>query len=129
MTGTISFIFGRWKSQILYTGAKSGIFDYLTTNPVDIHQIAQDLNLNEIMAYRILRAISTLGYAKEENDGRRFSITSLGEILKKDHPQTLQGVLLLEEGPEHYQIWKHLPRMIKDGQQNAFSSEYGMDSF
>ncbi len=81
------------------------------------------------MAYRILRAISTLGYAKEENDGRRFSITSLGEILKKDHPQTLQGVLLLEEGPEHYQIWKHLPRMIKDGQQNAFSSEYGMDSF
>jgi predicted transcriptional regulator len=126
---TISFIFGRWKSQILYTGAKSGIFDYLTTNPVDIHQIAQDLNLNEIMAYRILRAISTLGYAKEENDGRRFSITSLGEILKKDHPQTLQGVLLLEEGPEHYQIWKHLPRMIKDGQQNAFSSEYGMDLF
>ncbi|WP_148687271.1 methyltransferase [Candidatus Nitrosocosmicus hydrocola] len=126
---TIDIIFGRWKSQILYAGAKIGIFDYLTEAPKDLHQIAQDLNLNETMAYRILRSIATLGYAKEEKDTHRFSSTSLGNLLKKDHPQTLQGVLLLEEGPEHYQIWKHLPRMIKDGQQNAFSSEYGVNIF
>ncbi|HEX5905324.1 MAG TPA: methyltransferase [Candidatus Nitrosocosmicus sp.] len=126
---TIDIIFGRWKSQILYAGAKTGLFDYLTTNPIDIRQIAQDLNLNETMTYRILRAIATLGYVKEEKDARKFSITPLGELLKKDHPHTLQGVLLLEEGPEHYQIWKHLPQMIKDGQQNAFSSEYGINLF
>ncbi|HEU5120708.1 MAG TPA: methyltransferase [Candidatus Nitrosocosmicus sp.] len=126
---TIDIIFGRWKSQILYAGAKTGLFDYLTTNPIDIRQIAQDLNLNETMTYRILRAIATLGYVKEERDVRKFSITPLGELLKKDHPHTLQGVLLLEEGPEHYQIWKHLPQMIKDGQQNAFSSEYGINLF
>ena len=50
----VDLIFGRWKSQILYTGAKIGIFDYLTTNPKEIGQIAKDLNLNETMAYRIL---------------------------------------------------------------------------
>ena len=125
----MEIIFGRWKSQILYTGAKIGIFDYLTTSPKEIGQIAQDLNLNETMAYRILRSIASLGFLKEEKDGRRFSTTTLGEFLRKDHPQTLQGVLLLEEGPEHYQIWKHLPRMIKDGQQNAFISEYGSNLF
>jgi hypothetical protein len=126
---TMEIIFGRWKSQILYTGAKIGLFDYLTTSPKEIGQIAQDLNLNETMAYRILRSIASLGFLKEEKDGRRFSTTTLGEFLRKDHPQTLQGVLLLEEGPEHYQIWKHLPRMIKDGQQNAFISEYGNNLF
>jgi predicted transcriptional regulator len=127
---TIDIVFGRWKSQILYTGAKLGIFDYLTTNPKEIGQIAKDLNLNEAMTYRILRSIASLGFLKEEeNNGHIFSITSLGELLRKDHPQTLQGVLLLEEGPEHYQIWKHLPRMIKDGQQNAFLSEYGNNIF
>ena len=126
---TMDIIFGRWKSQILYAGAVIGIFDHLTTSPKEIGQIAQDLNLNETMAYRILRSIASLGFLKEEEDGRRFSITSLGELLRKDHPQTLQGVLLLEEGPEHYQIWKHLPRMIKDGQQNAFISEYGNNIF
>ena len=126
---TMDIIFGRWKGQILYTGAQIGIFDYLTKSPKEIGQIAQDLNLNETMAYRILRSIASLGFLKEEEDGHRFSITTLGELLRKDHPQTLQGVLLLEEGPEHYQIWKHLSRMIKDGQQNAFISEYGNDIF
>ena len=126
---TIDIIFGRWKSQILYAGAKTGLFDYLTNIPIDVHQIAQDLNLNETMTYRVLRAIASLGYVKEEKDVRKFSITPRGELLKKDHPHTLQGVLLLEEGPEHYQIWKHLPRMIKDGNQNAFSSEYGVSLF
>jgi predicted transcriptional regulator len=126
---TMDIIFGRWKSQILYAGAKIGLFDYLTTSPKDIGQIAWDLDLNETMAYHILRSIASLGFLKEEEDGRRFSITTLGELLRKDHPQTLQGVLLLEEGPEHYQIWKHLSRMIKDGQQNAFISEYGNNIF
>lgn len=126
---TMDIIFGRWKSQILYAGAKLGIFDYLSTNPIDVNQISQELNLNEVMTYRILRSLASLGYLKEEKSGHLFSITKLGELLKKDHPQTLHGVLLLEEGPEHYQIWKHLPRMIKDGQQDAFLTEYGMKIF
>lgn len=126
---TMDIIFGRWKGQILYTGAKIGIFDYLTTSPKELGQIARDLNLNETMAYRLLRSIASLGFLKEEEDGRGFSITTLGELLRKDHPQTLQGVLLLEEGPEHYQIWKHLSRMIEDGRQNAFVSEYGKNIF
>jgi hypothetical protein len=81
------------------------------------------------MAYRILRSLASLGFLKEEEEGRRFSITTLGELLRKDHPHTLQGVLLLEEGPEHYQIWKHLSAMIMDGQQNAFNLEYGNNIF
>jgi predicted transcriptional regulator len=125
----MDIIFGRWKSQILYVGAKIGIFDYLTTNPKETSQIAKDLDLNEAMTYRILRSIASLGFLNEEKDGRKFSITPLGELLRKDHSQTLQGVLLLEEGPEHYQIWKHLPRMIKNGQQNAFLSEFGNNIF
>jgi len=36
---------------------------------------------------------------------------------------------LLEEGHEHYALWKHLPAMIKDGKQNAFLREYGQKIF
>jgi hypothetical protein len=35
----------------------------------------------------------------------------------------------LEEGPEHYALWKHLHNMIKDGKQNAFPREYGKKLF
>ena len=36
---------------------------------------------------------------------------------------------MLEEGNEHYAIWKHLPAMIIDGKQNAFLREYGKKLF
>ena len=81
---TMDIIFGRWKGQILYTGAKIGIFDYLTASPKEIGQIARDLNLNETMAYRLLKSLASLGFLKEEEGGRRFSITTLGELLRKE---------------------------------------------
>ena len=36
---------------------------------------------------------------------------------------------LLEEGPQHYAIWKHLVGMIRDGRQNGFEREFGMMAF
>jgi hypothetical protein len=37
--------------------------------------------------------------------------------------------VLLEEGEEHYALWKHLPSMITDGKQNAFLREDGKKLF
>jgi O-methyltransferase len=36
---------------------------------------------------------------------------------------------LLEEGPEHYAAWKHLPALITEGEQNAFGREFGQTPF
>jgi hypothetical protein len=49
--------------------------------------------------------------------------------MRKDHPQSLRGIALLEEGTEHYQIWSHLPAMVRDSRQNAFVREYGHVAF
>jgi hypothetical protein len=125
---TLDIIFGRWKSQILYAGVKLGVFDYVTSDSKKTSDIANQLNLDSTLTYRLLRALSSLGFLKEEDD-HRFSISSQGKLLQKNHPQTLRDVILLEEGPEHYAIWKHLPAMIKDGQQNAFLREYGVKGF
>ena len=126
---TFDIIFGRWKSQILYTGVRLGIFDCATSDAKTTSNIADELDLDEKLAYRLLRALSSLGFLKEEPDRTGFSITPQGELLRNDHPQTLRGVILLEEGPEHYAIWKHLPTMIKDGKQNAFVREFGCNIF
>jgi predicted transcriptional regulator len=125
---TLDIIFGRWKSQILYTGVKLGVFDCVTSDPKKTSNIAKQLNLDFVLTYRLLRALGSLGFLKEEDD-HRFSISSQGKLLQKNHPQTLRDILLLEEGPEHYAIWKHLSAMIKDGQQNAFLREYGAKAF
>jgi len=36
---------------------------------------------------------------------------------------------MLEGGPEHWAIWKHVPAMIRGGRQNAFLREYGEMAF
>jgi hypothetical protein len=76
----------------------------------------------------LLRALASLGFLNEK-DGQTFSITPMGELVRKDHPQTLRGMILLEEGPEHYAIWKHLVDMVQDGKQDGFMREFGMRIF
>ena len=125
---TLDIIFGRWRSQILYAGVKLGVFDCLTSDPRNTSDIAKQLDLDIELTYRLLRALGSLGFLKEGHD-RRFSINAQGRLLQKNHPQTLRDVILLEEGPEHYAIWKHLPAIIKDGQQGAFLREYGCKGF
>ena len=122
---TLDIIFGRWRSRILYAGVKLGVFDYVTSDSKKTSNIAKQLNLDCALTYRLLRALGSLGFLREEYD-RRFSISRQDELLQKNQ---LQILILLEEGPEHYAIWKHLPAMIKDGQQNAFLREYGCKAF
>lgn len=124
----IDLIFGRWRSQILYAGVRLGIFETLRERSKDAATIARELKLDGELAYRLLRALGALELLRED-EGRKFSLAETGQYLRSDHPQTLRGVTLLEEGPEHYALWKHLPEMIRDGQQNAFMREFGRRAF
>jgi hypothetical protein len=124
----VDIIFGRWKSQILYSGVKLGIFDIVNSIPRSAAEIARELSLDPALSYRLLRALSSIGLLREDRH-RNFSITSMGELLCRNNPQTLRGVALLEEGPEHYAIWKHLTAMVKDGKQDGFVREFGQRIF
>jgi hypothetical protein len=124
----VDVIFGRWKSQILYAGVKLGVFDIVSSEPMSWVEIAKELGLDLALSYRLLRALASIGLLREDHD-RRFSITSMGKLLRSNSPQTLRGVALLEEGPEHYAIWKHLTAMVKDGKQDGFVREFGQRIF
>jgi hypothetical protein len=124
----VDTILGRWRSQILYTGVKLGLFESIGTTPKPASEIAGELSLDASLSYRLLRALASMGFLNEK-EGHIFSITPSGELVRKDHPQTLRGVILLEEGPEHYAIWKHLADMVKDGKQDGFMREFGLRIF
>lgn len=124
----VDLIFGRWRSQITYSGVKLGVFDALGSSSKNSIQVAFELGLDEAMTYRLLRALASIGLLKEDNDGS-FSVTNAGSYLRSDHPESLRGITLLEEGPQHYAIWKHLPDMIRDGNQDGFVREFGHPIF
>lgn len=123
----VDLVFGRWKSQITYTGVKLGVFEIIDST-MSASEIAEKLKIDPALSYRLLRALGSIGLLEEDNQ-RNFTITSMGKFLRKDNPQSLSAVTLLEEGPEHYAIWKHLPEMIKDGKQDGFLREFGTKIF
>src|SRR5262245_52164274 len=117
-TQVIDLIFGRWRSQILYAGVKLGVFDALAHGAMSAVSVASALHVDAGLLYRLMCALGSLGLLHEDH-ARTFSLTSMGELLCRDHPRTLRGITLLIEGPEHYAAWKHLPALIADGQQDA----------
>ena len=50
-------------------------------------------------------------------------------MLRSDHPESMRDAVLLREGPEHTAVWKHLPAIVREGQQNGFIREYGTTAF
>jgi len=125
----LDLIYGRWRSQILYVGTELGIFDHVApeiAKPSDV--IAAELGVDSALLYRLMRVLASLGLLVE-NESRGFSASEVGDLFRSDHPQSLRYRILLNEGPEHYAIWKHLADMIRDGKQDAFIREFGIPVF
>ena len=112
----------------LYVGVKLGIFDALHSGLKTATAIAHELELDSALAYRLRRARGSLELVREGKDSDVFIDRGRGPA-SINYPHTLRGVTLLEEGCEHYALWKHLPAMVQDGKQNAFVREFGRMAF
>ena len=53
-------IFGRWRSQILYAGAALGVFDQLSDQPRAAAEVAEKINADPAMLYRLMRALGSI---------------------------------------------------------------------
>jgi hypothetical protein len=125
----MDLIFGRWRSQILSAGTELGIFDRLDKQRAKTAEtLAPETKTDPALLYRLLRSQAAIGLL-EEDGSRGFVLTATGELLRSDHPQSLKPMARLEEGPQHYALWKHLPAMVRDGKQNAFVREFGRMAF
>jgi Dimerisation domain len=82
--------FGRWRGQILHAGVALGVFDSLADGPTDARTLASSLGLDAPLLYRLLRALASIGVLTESSD-HSFALTAAGELLRRDHPQTLRG--------------------------------------
>lgn len=125
----IDLIFGRWRSQVLYAGAALGVFDHLSASvTTSATALASAVGADPALLYRLLRALGSIGLlAEDEHCG--FRLTDTGALLRDDHPHSLKAMALLEEGPEHYAIWRHLVGMLRDGRQNGFLREFDLMAF
>ena len=125
----IELIFGRWRSQILYAGAILGVFGHLADSHVtDASALAPQVGADPALLYRLLRALAAIGLLAEDGS-RGFRLIEAGALLREDHPHSLKAMALLEEGPQHYAVWKHLVPILRDGRQDGFLREFGVPLF
>jgi hypothetical protein len=124
----LDLFYGRWRSQTLYSGIRLGLFEAMGATPKSADALASELGLDAALSYRLLRALKALRVL-DEHDGRAFSLTPAGEMLRGDHPRSMRDAFLLREGPWHTAVWKHLPAIVRDGQQTGFIREFGTDAF
>ena len=124
----LELLYGRWRTQTMYAGVRLGIFEAAGDEPKRAAVIADELNLDPDLSYRLLRALGSLGLLSEQRE-QCFSLTEAGKLLREDHPQSMRDIILLREGPEHTAVWKHLPEIVRDGKQNGFVREFGRTAF
>ncbi|MFB6250740.1 MAG: methyltransferase [Halobellus sp.] len=114
--------------QLLYTGAKLGMFEVLDECPTTATDVAAELGLHTENTYRLLRALSNYGVL-EESDDREFSLTVVGELFLPDHPRSVRDTLLFDRCPEWVLPYLHLPALVRDGPPDGFVREFGRDIF
>jgi len=79
----IDLIFGRWRSQILYTGVTLGVFDALASGLRSAASVASALDVDAGLLYRLMRALGSLELLHEDHT-RTFSLTPVGKRKGKD---------------------------------------------
>lgn len=121
----IQFITGFWTSRALYVAAKLGIADLLQSGPKTVAELAEATGTHAPSLYRIMRALTSAGIFKRENDDR-FALTPLSETLVTGVPGSMRWFIISELGQEHYPAWGNLLHSVKTG-EIAFDNFFGMD--
>src|SRR6185369_15607144 len=121
----LQIIMNFWGSRAVYVFARLGIPDLLKSGPKTVDELASATKMHAPSLYRVLRALSSIGFVSATADGR-FAQTPLSETLVTDAPGSLRWFAVSELGQEHYPAWGNLMHSVKTG-EIAFDNFFGAD--
>jgi hypothetical protein len=112
-------------SQGISVAAQLGIADLLADGPRSSDELAASTGADADALYRLLRALATVDVLHESDD-RRFSLTPLGEGLRSDVEDSLQGWAAFSGSAAYWAAWGDLAHSVRAG-VNAFQHVHGTD--
>ena len=112
-------------TQTIYTGVELGIPDLLAEGERTADDLAEARGADAPTLYRLLLALASLGILHEAG-GKRFSLTELGQPLRKDVPGSLQGWVRLQGREYLWRSWGNLANAVREG-ENSFRMVHGTD--
>jgi hypothetical protein len=112
-------------SQAVHAAAMLGIPDLLADGARTPDELAPEAGADSDALRRLLRALAAVGVLHEDEDDR-FSLTQLGDCLRRDSPDSLAAWAVFVGSPHHWTTWGHLLDGIRSG-ENVFKSLHGVD--
>lgn len=112
-------------SAALSVAVELGIPDLIGDSERSVTELAPESGAHEEALYRLLRALASVGVMRE-HPGRIFSMTQLGQGLRRDAPGSLAGWVRHVGAPYYWGAWANLLHSVKTG-ENAFKALYGTD--
>jgi O-methyltransferase domain len=113
-------------TQFVAVAARLGIADLLSDGPLTSDELADATGSNPDALYRVLRVLAVRGIFAEL-PGRRFAITPISDLLRKQHPASRREVAVFDAGP-WYRAYGSLGQTVATG-ENAFRHVHGVSLF
>jgi hypothetical protein len=112
-------------SQAIYVAATLHIADHLAAQPRTSDDLAIATRTHSHSLYRLLRALAAAGVLYEGRD-QTFSLTSVGQCLRRDTPGSRHAWAAFSGLPSHWSAWGQLLHSVRTG-DNAFRHTHGVD--
>jgi SAM-dependent methyltransferase len=114
-------------TQAIHVMARLGIADILHDGPLPPAAIAAQCEADPEALHRLLRALEGIGIVRVDDDGR-YASTPLGDLLRRDHPQSVWAAAELVGDPLRWDTWEDLYGAITTG-TSSFERVHGMPLF
>lgn len=105
---------GLWAAQATAAFARLGVADQLEGGPRTAADLAQTLDLDPRALHRLLRALVQVGVVTAE-EGGRFALTPVGDLLREDALFSMRATLLSETDTPHASGWSKLDEAVRTG--------------
>jgi hypothetical protein len=123
----VSLSLGYVMGQALRAAATLGVADALADGSRTSDEIARLTDCHAPSMARLLRTLAAGGIVIEEDDGR-FALTTLGDTLRSDAPDSVRAAVVWVGEPMHYVTCGELAETVRTGEP-AFARIFGQGYF
>ncbi|MCP3099537.1 acetylserotonin O-methyltransferase [Myxococcus sp. K15C18031901] len=109
-------VYGFWVSRCLQIMAELDIADIIGDDPKTVEELAQASKTHAPSLRRLLRLVSGLGILHRDDKTERFRLTEMGQLLRKENPDSVYGSLRAHGLLISWQAWGDLSTALKTGQ-------------
>lgn len=120
----IGMISGAWKTQVIGEAVRLGLFDRIGAGMESPDALAAATGANGDGVMRLMRGLATLGLLRHE-PGNRFTLTPLGQYLRRDTVDSLTGMA----GHWSGRMWASFAGIGESVRTGEASAPSGIDHF